>query len=127
MQKILLIAIGGAVGSALRYLVAGWVQRGSGSGFPYGTLAVNVAGCFLIASLNFMLLGPVLLRPELRLALIVGLLGGFTTFSSFGWETLALANDGAWGAALANVLLNNVGGLFAAWLAYHLTEAWLGP
>jgi CrcB protein len=125
-DKILLIAVGGAAGSVLRYLVAGWVQRAAGGVFPLGTLAVNVAGCFAIGLLNPLLLGPLVLREEVRLALLIGLLGGFTTFSTFGWETLSLTNDGDWLAAAGNVVLHNVLGLAAAWGGYQLARSVFG-
>ena len=125
-MKLLWIAAGGAVGAALRYLVAGWMQRLTGGTFPVGTLAVNVLGCFAIGLLNYLLLGPLMVREEVRLAVVVGVLGGFTTFSSYGWETLALTNEGAWLAAGANVALNNVLGFAAAWAAYRLAETLFG-
>lgn len=125
-QKLLFIALGGALGSALRYLVSGWAQRLGGGTFPLGTLAVNVAGCFAIGFLNYLFLGPFLVREPYRLAIVVGVLGGFTTFSAFGWETLSMAQEGAWLQATANVLLSNVLGLLAAWAAYHLAVRLFG-
>ncbi|HEX6201633.1 MAG TPA: fluoride efflux transporter CrcB [Thermoanaerobaculia bacterium] len=125
-DKLLLIALGGAAGSVLRYLVAGWVQRAAGGVFPFGTLAVNVAGCFAIGLLNPLFLGPFLIRPELRVAILVGLLGGFTTFSTYGWETLSLGHDGEWLAAAGNLLLHNVLGLAAAWGGYQLARGVFG-
>jgi len=124
--KLALIALGGGVGAALRYLVTGWAQKLVSGTFPVGTLTVNVAGCFAIGLLNYVLLGPLLVREELRLALVTGVLGGFTTFSSYGWETLALTNEGAWLAAGANLVLNNGLGFFAAWAAYRLAELLFG-
>lgn len=124
--KLLLIALGGGAGSALRYLVTGWVQKLSTGPFPVGTLTVNVVGCFAIGILNYMFLGPYLIREEYRLAIVTGILGGFTTFSSYGWETLSFTNDGAWLAAGANVMLNNGLGFFAAWSAYRLAETAFG-
>ena len=125
-QKLLFIALGGALGSALRYLVGGWMQRLGGGVFPLGTLTVNVVGCFAIGFLNYLFLGPVLVREPYRLAIVTGVLGGFTTFSAFGWETLSLTNEGAWLQAAANVMLNNVLGLLAAWAAYHLAGRLFG-
>jgi CrcB protein len=125
-DKILLIALGGAAGSVLRYLIAGWVQRAMEGTFPLGTLAVNVAGCFAIGLLNPLFLGPLLVRQELRLAIMIGLLGGFTTFSTYGWETLSLTHDGEWVAAAGNLLLNNVLGLAAAWGGYQLARGVFG-
>ena len=123
MTKLVLIALGGAGGTIARYAVSGWAQRLTGGAVvPVGTLTVNVAGCLLIGVLGFALSGAVLVREEYRVALLVGVLGGFTTFSSFGYETLSLLNDGQVGRAAANVLLNNGAGLVAVWLGYRLAE-----
>jgi CrcB protein len=126
MLKFFLIAGGGALGSVLRYLVQGWVQTLSGGVFPLGTLAVNIVGCLAIGFLNKAFTEALLLRPELRLALTVGVLGGFTTFSAFGWETFSLANDGQTLRAGLNVLLSVGSGLAAVGLGYRLAEHWLG-
>ena len=122
MTKLMLIAIGGALGSVLRYGCAGWVQGASGGLFPYGSLAVNISGCLCIGFFGMALGGPVMVREEYRLALIVGLFGGFTTFSTFGWETFALINDGQWLKAGANLVVSNVAGLIAVWLGFRLAE-----
>ena len=130
-QTVLLIGLAGGVGSILRYLVGGWAQSITagwsltmGGVFPVGTLTVNVVGCFVIAALNVALVTP--FPPIYRMAILVGLLGGFTTFSSFGFETLSLMNDGQWGLVIANVVLSNGLGLTAAWLGYHLAQRWFG-
>jgi CrcB protein len=122
MLKLLLVMLGGAVGSGLRYLIAGWSQHWSADPFPYGTLTVNVVGCLLIGMLGAYFASPALVREEVRLLLMVGVLGGFTTFSTFGIETFQLINDHAWGRAAANVLLSNVLGLGAAWIGYRGVE-----
>lgn len=126
MSKILFIAFSGALGSVLRYACAGWVQRSTSGLFPVGTLAVNVVGCACIGFFGLALSEHVLVREEHRLALLVGLFGGFTTFSTFGWETFALINDGQWYRAGANVLVSNVLGLFAVWFGYRLAEKYYG-
>lgn len=115
LTRLVLVAVFGGVGSALRYLVSGWCQKIGDGTFPYGTLVVNVVGCLLIGFCGAFFSGPSLTRPVYRLAIMVGLLGGFTTFSSFGLETLSLADDGDLRRALANVLLNNGLGLVAVW------------
>ena len=120
MTKLLFIAGGGALGSVLRYLVAGWGQRLTPGVFPLGTLLVNVSGCLLIGYLGTLFAGPAVIRDEYRLALLVGLLGGFTTFSTFGYESWALLSDREWGLAGANFLLTNVLGLAAVWLGHRL-------
>ena len=104
MRQLFLIFLAGGCGSLMRYSVAGWAQRLSGGTFPVGTLIVNTVGCAAIGFLAPLLTGPVLVREEHRVAVLVGLLGGFTTFSSFGWETVSLAEDGQRWLALANIL-----------------------
>lgn len=96
MRDALLVAAGGAIGSVLRWWLGGVVQRASGSPFPWGTLAVNLAGSFAIGWLATLALERALIPPSARMFLIVGLLGGFTTFSAFSWENLALLRDGQW-------------------------------
>ena len=126
MFKFLMVAAGGGVGSAMRYLVAGWGQWLGDGPFPWGTLIVNVLGCFLLGLLNYLFSGPYLIRAEYRMALTIGLLGGFTTFSTFGWETFALANDGQSLRAMLNLLLSVLLGFTAVWLGYRLAERWSG-
>ena len=117
MNNILLVGIGGFIGSVLRYTVSGWVQQTTKSiGFPYGTLAVNVIGCFIIGFLAQLAESRGMFTSESRLFVFVGILGGFTTFSSFGNETLNLARDSQMLSALANIGANVVIGLFAVWL-----------
>jgi CrcB protein len=116
MLRLVLIFAGGGCGSVLRYFVGGWGQKLTAGSFPLGTLIVNILGCLLIGFLATLFNGPVLIRNEYRLAIIVGVLGGFTTFSSFSWETITLANDGQFVLALANVLVSITLGLAAAWL-----------
>jgi len=120
LDKIFLVGIGGAVGSILRFLVSGWVQSVSGVSFPFGTLTVNVLGCFIIGVLSYLADMRGVLTPEMRALLIVGVLGGFTTFSSFGNETMALVRDGEMGYALANVALSLVLGLGAVYVGRTL-------
>ena len=115
-MKLIWIGIGGFAGAVLRYLAAGWVQRASGSvSFPYGTLAVNVIGCVLIGALSYLADARGLLPAEARLFLFVGVLGGFTTFSTFGLETLNLLRDGELLVATLNVSANVVLCLGAVW------------
>lgn len=117
MINILLVGAGGFIGSVLRYLVSGWVQQASRSvDFPFGTLAVNVIGCFIIGILAQLAESRGVFTSESRLFVFTGLLGGFTTFSSFGNETLNLARDSQLMNAFANVGANLVIGLVAVWL-----------
>ncbi len=101
----LLIALGGAAGSLFRYLVGGAVQRMSDSGFPVGTMVVNISGCFIIGVLVRQFLN-MQLSPELRALLIVGFCGGFTTFSTFSAETLGLIEGGEYSRAAGYVVLS---------------------
>ena len=117
MTNILLIGLGGFIGSILRYLASGYVQQSTKSvDFPYGTLAVNVIGCFVIGFLAQLAEGRGVFTSESRSFVFVGILGGFTTFSAFGNETLNLARDSQMMNALANVGANVILGLFAVWL-----------
>lgn len=125
-MKLLMIAAGGAVGALCRYAMAGWAQKLAGGTFPLGTLVVNVSGCILIGVLGGLFAGPHLIREEFRVALLVGFLGALTTFSTFGWETMAQINDGEFGLAALNVILNNGLCLVAVWFSYRLAEKWFG-
>ena len=127
IQKVLLVAVGGALGSVLRYTLSGWIQDRMINAFPNwtlfptGTLVINITGCFVAG-----LLGSLLIREEYRVAVMVGILGGYTTFSAFGRETFMLANGNQlWFAAL-NILLSNTLGLVAVWLGYRVAQRWLG-
>lgn len=113
MDRILLIFLGGGVGSVLRYLVQGWFHRPT---FPLGTLLVNVAGCLLIGFLGGLFFGARPIAENYRFAILTGLLGGFTTFSSFGWETMQLTEDKQYLYAGLNVVLSVTLGLLAVWL-----------
>ncbi len=127
MFRLTLIFLAGGCGSVLRYGLSGWVQRlGGNSSFPTGTLVVNVVGCVAIGFLAALFTGPMLIREEYRLAILVGLLGGFTTFSTFGYETVALTNSGQWGFAALNVVLSNGLGLAAAWMGARAAVALYG-
>jgi CrcB protein len=113
LGRTLLVAAGGAIGAALRYLVTGWAQKLWGAVFPWGTAVVNIAGCFFIGFLMTLAIELSSLRPELRLFLVTGILGGLTTFSTFGHETMHFAQEGATLLALANLALNVIAGFLA--------------
>jgi CrcB protein len=121
MQKLLLIFLGSGMGGLLRYAVAGVAQRGTQGAFPLGTLVVNVTGCLAMGFLAATLTQRGLLREEYRIGLLVGVLGGYTTFSTFGWETISLLNDGQLARAALNVLLSVATCLVAAWIGYRLS------
>jgi len=117
LTNILLVGFGGFIGSVLRYLAGGFVQQTTKSiDFPFGTLAVNLIGCFIIGFLAQLAEDRGVFTSESRLFVFTGFLGGFTTFSSFGNETLNLARDSQMMNAFANVGANVILGLCAVWL-----------
>jgi len=118
MSRLLLfVGCGGFAGAVLRYVLSGYVQQITQSAaFPYGTLAVNVVGCFVIGLLSQLVEAHGMLTADARAALLPGLLGGFTTFSTFSNETMNLFRDSQSPWALANVAANVVLGLGAVWL-----------
>jgi fluoride exporter len=103
-MRLVLICFGGAVGTGARYLLGGLVVRWAGPDFPYGTLLINVLGSLLIGVVQQVGLSSLLISDTLRLVLAVGVLGGFTTYSSFSYETIKLVEGGSWGAASLYVL-----------------------
>lgn len=119
---LLALAFGGAVGTLARYGLGGWVQRSAAGTFPFGTLVVNLVGCLAIGCVAAYADRGGLLSASGRIVLQIGVIGGFTTFSSFGLETLRLVADGDWLRAGAYVALTNVGGLAAVWLGYRAIE-----
>ena len=119
---ILVVGLGGFLGSILRYLVSGWVQSlAATASFPLGTIVVNVLGCLVLGFLGGLSENVGLFAPATRMFLFLGVLGGFTTFSSFGYETASLARDAQMALALANVGLHVVLGLGATWVGYSLS------
>lgn len=104
-MRLLLICLGGAVGTAARYGVGGLCTRWWGAEFPYGTLVVNVLGSFLIGFIQQIGLTTLAVPETARLVLTIGVMGGFTTYSSFSYETLRLVEEGSWLHAAANVVL----------------------
>ncbi len=127
MTRFLLVCAGGALGSGARYLVGSWVALHWGTTFPWGTLAINLAGSFLISVVMVLGLEAGWLGADLRILLAVGVLGGFTTYSSFNYETLALAQRGESGLAAAYVAATVLGamamGLIGLWMARAATGA----
>ena len=120
MKLLLFIAVGGAFGAVMRYAASSGVHALLGRGFPWGTLFVNVTGSLLIGLLGILLLERMNLGPEWRAAILVGVLGSFTTFSTFSLETLNLLEQGDWLSALSNVLLSVTLCLLAVWLGVSL-------
>jgi CrcB protein len=121
MQAALLVALGGAIGSVLRYETGALVLRQVGtSQFPWGTFTVNVAGCAIAGLLAGLGEHFSYLTADVRLFVFTGFLGGFTTFSAFGVETIALVERGAWGLAAVYVVASALCGLAALWVALKI-------
>jgi CrcB protein len=124
MLQIVLVGVGSLVGGVLRFGLSTWVHRVlDNPWFPYGTLVVNGLGCFLIGFLAALAESRAVFTSEVRLFIFVGILGGFTTFSSFALETLSLARDSQSAAALANIGLQLTLGLVAVWIGNVMAHA----
>ena len=115
-MRSLWIGVAGFAGAVARYHVEGLVSRQTRGAFPWGTLAVNVSGCFLLGLLVTLLTERFLPHPTVRVALTIGFVGAYTTFSTFAYETLRLGEDGAVGLATMNVVASLAIGILAAWL-----------
>jgi CrcB protein len=126
MKQLVLVCLGSAVGGGARYLLSGWVSRTVGSAFPFGTLAVNLIGSLLIGAIMYAGTEASVVSPTVRIMLTVGLLGGFTTFSAFSFETMRQLQDGAFEMASVNVLASVVGCVFCCLLGW-LGCRWLFP
>jgi CrcB protein len=118
MQRLILIGFAGFAGTLMRYWLSEWTARRFGETFPTGTLVVNLIGCFLAGLLFYVMFDRYLVSPAIRTIILIGLLGGFTTFSSFGLQTFTLLRDGEVGLALFNIAISNVGGLLMVWVGY---------
>jgi CrcB protein len=118
MSRFLWVCLGSAAGGGARYLLVGWVSKLLGSGFPYGTLAVNVIGSFLIGGLMYAGLEASRLSETALLALTTGVMGGFTTYSAFSYQTLKALQDGEGTVAIVNVVMTLAGCLLACWLGW---------
>ncbi len=116
MSGYLAVMTGGAVGASLRYLVSGLVYQRLGTSFPYGTMAVNVVGCFLIGLVMSVTEDRFIINQNFRLFLTVGMFGGFTTFSTYSYESLVLLRDGQGVYAMMNLAGSVVAGLAAVYV-----------
>ena len=116
MNAIIFAGLGGFLGSAARFWMASISYRLFGQDFPYGTLIVNVLGCFLIGFLMTVFEERFLVTPNLRIFLTIGILGGFTTFSTFSFETFSLLREGSYFTGFTNILISLIGCLGATWL-----------
>jgi CrcB protein len=122
-MNLFFVGVGGFLGSVGRYLLGRVVhQLLHNSTFPYGTMVVNILGCFLIGFFSGLVELRQLFSPEMRLFLLIGLLGGFTTFSTFGYETIALVRDGEIVSGLSNVVIQVIVGLLFVWLGSGVTR-----
>jgi fluoride exporter len=108
MSRLLIISVGGAIGSGARYLLCNWMLAVFGAAFPYGTLAVNAIGSFLICAIMHLGVSANVISPTLRLFLTTGIMGGFTTYSTFDYETYRYTQQGAYALAALNVGLTLV-------------------
>ena len=122
MSRLLLIGLAGFVGTLGRYWLSDMVARRYGETFPWGTLAVNLIGCFLAGLLLYVLTERFVLNPTLRMVVFIGLLGGFTTFSSFGLQTFTLLQEHQFGLATLNLIASNFIGLALVWVGYTLAR-----
>ena len=123
MQKIVFIGAAGFAGTLARYWLSGLADQRFGGTFPIGTILVNLVGCLLIGFLFHSMEEKYLVDPVVRSAILVGFLGGFTTFSSYGLQTFTLLRDGEVFLASANLIISNVGGLFLVWTGYTLSRS----
>lgn len=122
MSKLFLIGLAGFIGTLSRYWMSGVVAKRDGETFPMGTLVVNLVGCFLVGLLFYLLEERFLVNQTVRTAVLIGFLGGFTTFSSFGLQTFTLLHDGEFGLAVLNLTASNLVGLLLVWAGYTLAR-----
>ena len=122
MVKLFLIGLAGFVGTLGRYGLSGVVAKRYGETFPLGTLAVNLIGCFLVGLLFYVMQERFLVNQNVRTIILIGLLGGFTTFSSFGLQTFTLLQDGEFAFAALNLGVSNLLGLLLVWAGYTLAR-----
>jgi CrcB protein len=125
MLRWLILMLGGALGTLTRYGLSSWVSAQFGTGFPYGTLAVNLLGCWLIGLLAGLPSGTASLAPTLRLFLVIGFLGGLTTFSAYALESFLLLRQGALLSGLLNLLGSMAAGLLALLIGFFTMKSLL--
>ena len=127
MERLLLITLGGAIGTALRYLTSITAARWFGTDFPYGTLIVNVSGSFIIGLVQQIGTGTVLIPDNVRLFLTTGMMGGLTTYSAFSYETVGLMERGSWQLASINVIVTTAVCLSLCFLGMAAGRLLIGP
>src|SRR5262245_11668198 len=118
MYKVFVIGLAGLFGTLARYWMSGWADQWWGGTFPFGTVIVNLSGCLAIGFLFHATEERFLIDPAVRSAILVGFLGGFTTFSSFAMQSFNLLRDGEILLASANILVSNITGLILVWVGY---------
>jgi CrcB protein len=116
LLKLLVVAVGGSIGATARYVVSTWAAERFGAGFPYGTLIVNVVGCFIIGAFMVATTEKFIINPYWRLLVTVGFVGGLTTFSSFSYETFQLMEGSGLTLVMYNIVSNIIFGFLATWL-----------
>jgi fluoride exporter len=126
MTRVILIGVAGALGTLGRYFIGLWAGKTLGTSLPYGTLIVNVAGCFLLAAIAHIAMVTTLISPTWRLTLTTGFMGGFTTYSSFNLETTNFVRERAWLAAVTNLGATVCGCLLAGFLGLALARRLVG-
>jgi CrcB protein len=119
-MKTILIGLAGLVGTLLRYWLSGHVARQHGETFPWGTMAVNLIGCLVAGVVFYLTEERFVVNSTVRTVILIGLLGGFTTFSAYGLQTFILLRDGEYGLATLNIVTSNVLGLLMVWVGYAL-------
>ncbi|MBI3671110.1 MAG: fluoride efflux transporter CrcB [Acidobacteria bacterium] len=122
-MRLVLLIVFGAAGTLARYALQGLVQYRTGSAFPSGTLVVNLVGCFLLGAVAQFSLNRLGVSPDWRIGMTIGFFGAFTTFSSFGWETVHMLDDGEWTRAAIYVFASVVGGLSLVRVGMRLGDA----
>ncbi len=122
LLRLTLIAIFGAIGTLARYGLQGFVQVRAAGTFPYGTLLINLSGCFLLGLIGQFTLNRLVIPADWRVAIAVGFFGGYTTFSSFGWETAKMLEDGEWTRAGSYVAASVVAGIMLSFAGIRLAN-----
>lgn len=122
MYRIILVGIGGFLGASLRYVISGLCVKIFGDTYPYGTLLVNVLGGFFIGLIMEASINGWPILPNLRIFLTTGVLGGLTTFSTFGYETISMLNDGSYLLGTINIVLNLTLSLLGVWIGKFIAE-----
>lgn len=122
-MRIIFLIVFGALGTLARYGLDGWIQYRVGSVFPAGTLTINLLGCLFLGLIGQFGFNHITVSPDLRIGLTIGLMGGFTTFSTFGWDTVRMLEEGEWTKASLYVGVSVLGGLIAMIVGMRVGDA----